>query len=308
MCIYVSIGFTTSSSFIPDVLDDNLTTTYQPSYTTSTIPLSSHTFTTNPVASTTSNSLVTSTTSYNHNQHLIPTKTQNNTVLKTSSTLSAVIHPVTTHLPNEYLTSTTPLVNPITPTTTNYYTTVTQQPGHFSTSSDDSSILPITPSRTDFLTTQIIVSSAAPNQPFSQTSPQTSTTETTIANENTVTTSTEEATSQSGNTLNDQSVTQTNNGDTTKHGCICYNSTKNLTSEEIQDVVNEIVKNLTVPVKETSAFKRTKMSMPDKRQSSAVIGAVGVVSMTTVFGAVLAMDAMHIVSALNFVKSIFIKG
>jgi hypothetical protein len=72
--------------------------------------------------------------------------------------------------------------------------------------------------------------------------------------------------------------------------------------------VKEIVKNLTVPVSKTSAFRRSKMSMPDERSSSAVIGAVGVASMVTIFGAVVAMDAIHIISAVNFIKSIIIKG
>ncbi|XP_053384114.1 mucin-5AC-like [Mercenaria mercenaria] len=110
---------------------------------------------------------------------------------------------------------------------------------------------------------------------------------------------------------NSESVTQTTrqvgNLHTTivpSQSCTCTNLTRNITQEELDIIVKELIRNLTVPATETSAYKRTKMSMPDERRSSAVIGAVGITSMVTVTGVVIAMDAAHILNAYNFIKSL----
>ena len=80
-----------------------------------------------------------------------------------------------------------------------------------------------------------------------------------------------------------------------------------MTQDEVEDLVQQLVRNLTVPRRSTSAFKRSLISAPDNRTSAKMVGTAGIAMMTLSGGLIVAMDYSHIVAAVQFCKHM-IKG
>ena len=89
--------------------------------------------------------------------------------------------------------------------------------------------------------------------------------------------------------------------------CYCQGNTTNVTKEELDEIVETLVKNLTIDVTETSSFIRSKTSAPDQRTSSKVVGTVGIAVMVTSGFMVVAMDCDHILRAVIFLKDVWAK-
>jgi len=88
---------------------------------------------------------------------------------------------------------------------------------------------------------------------------------------------------------------------------ICTNSTV-LEPDQLKQIILQLKKELTVSKKQTSQYIRTLISAPDKRQSAANIGYVGVIILTSVALGIIVMDLPRLMNMFRVVKHNIITG
>ncbi|XP_052099867.1 uncharacterized protein LOC127734182 isoform X2 [Mytilus californianus] len=76
--------------------------------------------------------------------------------------------------------------------------------------------------------------------------------------------------------------------------CVCYATNQPIDRSELQAKIDKLVKELTIPKKETSRNKRKLISAPDNRTSAKSIGYVGATVLILIGGLIIGMDALNI--------------
>jgi cytoskeletal protein RodZ len=120
---------------------------------------------------------------------------------------------------------------------------------------------------------------------------------TTVATESTTEQTTQQTTQQTLQQTKQQTTQQTTQQATQSQSCECPCSTvTNITISEValEEKVNRLKKELSVNKKNTSAHRRSKISVPDHRVSATSIGSMGVVILSVVLGSICLMDLTRV--------------
>ena len=94
-----------------------------------------------------------------------------------------------------------------------------------------------------------------------------------------------------------------------KNSCcmVICDGNSSLTSEEIEEKIEELIEILTVPKKNISALHRRKICAEDKRQSAKVMGACGSIVLTLIGAVFVLMDVQYIVAGYQYMRMLFNK-